>query len=479
MARLQLRLQHLALAVDHIQVAHLPFLVLRLRQMRSTLRCVHRIVLRLNLIVEQAQIREVVLDFLERHQHLLAILRHVFVILAVRLSQVRLAPATVEQRQRQRRTGKRPQQERAARPHEQVAQRRRLVTESPRDIELREERRLRQTDPRIGRGHGALGGRHVRAAFEQRRGQPRRHAGRHRHERRFREREVRRRLAKQDREAMLGGSALPRHANRIGPRARQFVACLRQIQFADIALVKAALDQLQRILAQRHRLAIQVLIGIEFAQLEVVLRHIGLQRELHRAEQRFALLRIGLGCIHVRTDPAEQIRLVRHGPLRTPQRGGFRTAALRQELRGGRHGLARRAKARIELREPVGACRLHRRPRLLHSRRGRFQVLVSGSGLLFQVVERRVAKNPPPFAAVRVVRRLRRFPCAGLLRCDHRRLLEGRRRFDVGTLVGRLDRAGGEQRQQQAARCGAAPATQRLNLLHYCFPLQASVTGNA
>ena len=44
-----------------------------------------------------------------------------------------------------------------------------------------------------------------------------------------------------------------------------------------------------RLLAQLHRAAVQVPVGIELTQFEVVLRDVRLQRELHRAEQRFAL----------------------------------------------------------------------------------------------------------------------------------------------------------------------------------------------
>ncbi len=82
--------------------------------MRSTLRRVDCIGLRLNLVVQQSQIGEVVLDFLERNQHLLTILRDIFVILAARLSQIGLATAPVEQRHGQRSSCQRSEQERAA-----------------------------------------------------------------------------------------------------------------------------------------------------------------------------------------------------------------------------------------------------------------------------------------------------------------------------------------------------------------------------
>ncbi len=98
MARLQLRLQHLTLAVDHVEIAHLAFLILRTRQVRGALRCIHRIVLRAHLVVEQAQVRKIVFDFAERHEHLLTILRDVLVVLRTRLVETRAATAAVEDR---------------------------------------------------------------------------------------------------------------------------------------------------------------------------------------------------------------------------------------------------------------------------------------------------------------------------------------------------------------------------------------------
>ncbi len=202
---------------------------------------------------------------------------------------------------------------------------------------------------------------------------------------------------------MLGGRALTRHADSIGTRTRQFVTGARDIQLADIAFLEAALDQLQRVLAQRHGTAVQILIRVELAQLEVVLRDVGLQRQLHRPEQRFTLLLVRTRRIHVRTDPPEQIGLVRSAHLRAPDRARRAARAIRLELRGRRRPFARRAEARVELREPVRLRRLRHRTRLLHTRRSRLQVLIRGSRLLFQRVELRVAENRPPFAAMRVV----------------------------------------------------------------------------
>src|SRR5258707_14643113 len=116
--------------------------------MLGTLRCTHRVVLLASLVFEQTQIGQIVFDFTERDEHLLTILRNVLVILRARIRKTRLATATVEERHRQRRARERSEQERAARPHEEVAERRRLITERTCDIELREECGLTQTDPR-------------------------------------------------------------------------------------------------------------------------------------------------------------------------------------------------------------------------------------------------------------------------------------------------------------------------------------------
>src|SRR5262249_38508923 len=138
LARLQLRLQHLAFSVDHVEILDLAFLILRRRQMRRTLRRIDRIVLLLDLIVEQTQVGQVVLDFAERLQHLLTILRDVFVVLPARLIDTGAATAAVEEWHGQRSARERPEQERAARPVEQVGQRARFETARRRDVELRE-----------------------------------------------------------------------------------------------------------------------------------------------------------------------------------------------------------------------------------------------------------------------------------------------------------------------------------------------------
>ncbi len=275
---------------------------------------------------------------------------------------------------------------------------------------------------------------------------------------------------------MLGSRPLTRDADRIGLRGRQFILCPRHVEFADIAFVEAPLDELQRIFAQHDRATEQILLRIELAQLEVVLRDVGLQCEPHRKEQRFALLRVRGRRIHVRADAAEQVDFIRHRALRAPDRAGRHVGAVRQVLRHRRQTLTRRPEARIERREPRSSRRLPQRARLLHACRSSLQVLVRRGRLLFEIVQRGVAENRPPFAAMRVVGRLRGHPAARILRIDDGRFLERGRRRCVRAVVRRLDRARRQQRQQQAAGRRAAPTAHGFKPFHYFLP-QASVAG--
>ena len=54
MTRLQLRLEHLSFPVDHVEITHLPFLILRARQVRRALRRVHRVVLLAHLVIDES-----------------------------------------------------------------------------------------------------------------------------------------------------------------------------------------------------------------------------------------------------------------------------------------------------------------------------------------------------------------------------------------------------------------------------------------
>ena len=84
-------------------------------------------------------------------------------------------------------------------------------------------------------------------------------------------------------------------AQRLGLRLRQLGPGARQVQLADVAGVIAALDQLQRLGAQLHCLAVELRLGVLLAHQEVGGGDVGLQRQQHRAVQRFALLRVGGG----------------------------------------------------------------------------------------------------------------------------------------------------------------------------------------
>lgn len=84
-------LQHGALCIEHVEIVHRAFRVLRVRQIGGALLCLQRFVLRLRLRFEYAQIGEAVLHFPKRDQHLLTILRNVLFIDGARVREIAAA----------------------------------------------------------------------------------------------------------------------------------------------------------------------------------------------------------------------------------------------------------------------------------------------------------------------------------------------------------------------------------------------------
>ncbi len=75
------------------------------------------------------------------------------------------------------------------------------------------------------------------------------------------------------------------------------------------------MKQLGALLAQGNGFGVQRGQRIEFAQREVGLGDIGLNRQLQRAEQGFALLGAGTGGVDAAADAAEQVGLVGYRAL--------------------------------------------------------------------------------------------------------------------------------------------------------------------
>src|SRR3546814_10201125 len=98
----------------------------------------HGFVLHLSLGAENTNIRQAVLDFLERDQYCLAIVRDIFLVSGAGLIQARLSLASIENGQVHDRADERAQQKSTAAPLEQVTQLRRLVAECSRDVRSEE-----------------------------------------------------------------------------------------------------------------------------------------------------------------------------------------------------------------------------------------------------------------------------------------------------------------------------------------------------
>ena len=75
-----------------------------------------------------------------------------------------------------------------------------------------------------------------------------------------------RRAAQQHGQRVFGGGAAASMPSASGLRLRQLGPGARQVQLADVAGVIAALDQLQRLGAQLHCLAVELRLGVLLAQ---------------------------------------------------------------------------------------------------------------------------------------------------------------------------------------------------------------------
>src|SRR3546814_8527885 len=89
-----LLLQQNTVAVDDFQITDRPFPVLSVQHARRMGGRPHGFVLHLSLGAENTKIRQAVLDFLERDQYCLAIVRDIFLVSGAGLIQARLSLAS-------------------------------------------------------------------------------------------------------------------------------------------------------------------------------------------------------------------------------------------------------------------------------------------------------------------------------------------------------------------------------------------------
>ncbi|KAG1195159.1 hypothetical protein G6F35_013263 [Rhizopus arrhizus] len=240
-------------------------------------------------------------------------------------------------------------------------------------------------DARVGGGHGAFGGGDVGAAFQQRGRQAGRNRQRDLLDGLRRHREVGRGAAQQHGQRVFGRGAAAVDAECFRLRGGKFGLGARQVQFADVAGVVAALDQLQGVRAQLDRLVVQLRFGVLFAHQEVRGGHVGLQGQQHRTVQRFALLGVGGGGVGGGCHAAEQVRFIRHRTLGAPRRHRAGGRAVGQALGDGRRALAVGAEGRIQRGEEAGAGLALQGTRLRQA---------GGSGLQVLVGVRRAARLP-------------------------------------------------------------------------------------
>ncbi|MCY1534751.1 hypothetical protein D9M68_701330 [compost metagenome] len=264
---------------------------------------------------------------------------------------------------------------------------------------------------------------------------------------------------------LVGAAALD--AGQVGARCAKLGLGAGRIQVGGLAGVVALLQQLQRVFTQPDGRVQQVAFAVERAQREIRLRHVGLQRELHRAVQVLRCLAIGARGIDAGRHASEQVELIagegaclQHGLRRDPR-------AVGQALRRGRRLRAGRIEAHAELRVEIRLGRAGEGARLLQPGRGNGEILVGFARGGHQAVQLAVAEDLPPFAAMLAFRRRRGLP----LRAFGLRglgFLVGRHRGGLRHLVGRGQRAAGQD-QGGGQRCNSRKLPCHLGN-HLCIP---------
>ncbi len=278
---------------------------------------------------------------------------------------------------------------------------------------------------------------------------------------------------------MLGRGALALHADGFGARRGQLGAGPRQVEFANIAQVEAALRDLDAFFTQAHRVGQRHQLGIERAQPEIGLRDVGLQGQQHRAEVGFGSRRIASRRRHTGRHSAEQVDLVAGRQARAVARVRVGPHALRQVRFAWRQARTLGADAHADLRDTIRFGDAGNRARLLDAAGRDRQVGIVGGSFLNQRGERRIVEGQPPLAARLLLGRLRRLPARAVNPRHFRgrhwrlRLAEGVRRGHV-----RLHEVGrGAGRQQQRRQQGRDALCN--HRIHQCTPSALCATAGA
>ena len=240
---------------------------------------------------------------------------------------------------------------------------------------------------------------------------------------------------------MLQLRALHPRIDRLGLRALQLRLGLHQIDLRRDARVVSILREIERLLERRDGVLEQLPLRVQDAQLEIVGSDLRLRREARRREIRGACLCACFTRFDGAAQAPPQIRLP--SGIEACRTVGDNAAGGRAADHPRRRAAANDRNAGIEgwkVRRPRGRNQGLRAAEL----RIRDQhVLVRYFDLLEEHVELRIAEDPPPFAAVEIVLRLRRLPLP--------RLLVGRGDLDLGPLVVGPDCATRERAEEHQA----------------------------
>ncbi|MCY1401635.1 hypothetical protein D9M71_167580 [compost metagenome] len=325
------------------------------------------------------------------------------------------------------------------------------------EAEAREVGRLGHADLGVGGHHVAFGRGHIRAAFQQLRRQQGRHPWQCRDAVHLGKAELRRGHADQHGDGVLQLCTLVLEVDRLGFGALELGGGLGHVGAGDDAGLVLVLGQLQRPLITGDGRFQQALLGIQHAQLQVVLRQLRLQAEARGGEVGGAGLHVrGVG-FQLAAQLAPQVDFPVHAQARVITLGHATAAGAGDRgAIGQAHGAVATALSRAGL-AGIGGHRGEERGAGTTGERLGLAVLGDrlGQGLVglfqaqLQVIEGGVAVQLPPAATLLQVRRARQGPAFGMLELRGHALLRAL-----------VVRAYGAAAEQQAGKGQGHGATQ-------------------
>ena len=194
---------------------------------------------------------------------------------------------------------------------------------------------------------------------------------------------------------MLDVGALPVDGEQFGFRGVQFRLRARDIEFACRAAFESRVPQVKRVSPKAQRIAQNGAFGVERAQGEVVLRHVGLQDEQRVFKRGEAGLGVGVRPLKRTPDASPQVQLVGQIERHAEVVAKLVWHRIQRVVRGA---AARRGRTGIEYRKKFRLRIAGERPRLGHARHGRLQVLVVRCCLAFEIIQHRIVEHAPPIA---------------------------------------------------------------------------------